>query len=105
MEERFKMISVSLSLVVYSVCDITPVISCLQKLQPTDRSNLLDDAFNLARAEILSYDLALNMTLYLDKETDYVPWDTAGNGFFYLSNMLKFTGDYGLLQVSRDFNP
>nr|AMO02529.1 aminopeptidase N5 [Tityus serrulatus] len=46
-------------------------------LYPADRSNLLDDALTLARIGSLKSDLALNLTLYLLKEQDYVPWETA----------------------------
>lgn len=46
-------------------------------LYPADRSNLLDDAFTLARVGSLKSSLALNLTLYLLNEQDYVPWETA----------------------------
>lgn len=71
----------------------------LQALSPTDRSNLLDDAFNLARAGILGYDVALEMTSYLEKENDYLPWESAVSGLSYLADMLEFTGDFIYMQV------
>ena len=70
-----------------------------QRLSITDRSNLLDDAFNLARAGHLGYDVALDMTSYLEKETEYLPWKSSARALSYISNMLEFTGDYSLLQV------
>ncbi|XP_015918798.1 glutamyl aminopeptidase [Parasteatoda tepidariorum] len=45
--------------------------------KPADRANLLDDALTLARVGILKCGLALNLTRYLIKEEDYVPWETA----------------------------
>lgn len=72
-----------------------------QKLNQTDRANLLDDAFNLARAGLLGYEVALDMTSYLSKEEDYLPWKSAVSGLSYLSSMLEFTGDYYLIQVRR----
>uniref|UniRef100_A0A1W7RAL3 Aminopeptidase n=1 Tax=Hadrurus spadix TaxID=141984 RepID=A0A1W7RAL3_9SCOR len=47
------------------------------RLYPADRSSLLDDALTLARIGILKSHLALNLTLYLENELDYVPWETA----------------------------
>ncbi|XP_053392901.1 glutamyl aminopeptidase-like [Mercenaria mercenaria] len=67
-------------------------------LSITDRANLLDDAFNLARAGHLSYDIALDMTSYLDKEREYLPWKSTANALSYLSTMLEFTGDFSYLQ-------
>lgn len=67
-------------------------------LSISDRANLIDDAFNLARAGHLSYGIALDMTSYLDKEKDYLPWRSSANALSYLSTMLEFTGDYSLLQ-------
>ncbi|KAF8776973.1 Glutamyl aminopeptidase like protein [Argiope bruennichi] len=45
--------------------------------KPADRANLLDDALTLARVGILDSGHALNLTRYLAKEQDYVPWETA----------------------------
>ncbi|XP_035223486.1 endoplasmic reticulum aminopeptidase 1-like isoform X2 [Stegodyphus dumicola] len=45
--------------------------------KPADRANLLDDALTLSRVGILDSALALNLTRYLEKEEDYVPWETA----------------------------
>ncbi|KAH3863357.1 glutamyl aminopeptidase-like [Dreissena polymorpha] len=67
-------------------------------LTPADRANLIDDAFNLARAGLLGYDIALDMTSYLDAEQDYLPWESATSGLSYIAAMLEFTGDYELLQ-------
>ena len=71
-----------------------------QILHTADRANLIDDAFNLARARIIGYDITLDLTTYLHKETEYLPWDSAAGGFSYISSMLKFNSIYGLLNVS-----
>merc|ERR1712142_1073354 len=42
-----------------------------------DRSNLIDDAFALANVGRLNFVQALDMTEYLKKEQDYVPFETA----------------------------
>ncbi|XP_048580406.1 glutamyl aminopeptidase isoform X2 [Nematostella vectensis] len=46
-------------------------------LSAADRAGLLMDAFNLARGARLNYTKAFGMTSYLNKETDYVPWEVA----------------------------
>ncbi|GBN33375.1 Glutamyl aminopeptidase [Araneus ventricosus] len=45
--------------------------------KPADRANLLDDALTLSRVGILDSAIAFNLTRYLEKEEDYVPWETA----------------------------
>lgn len=59
----------------------TTLISVLHEnhmvFHPADRANLLDDALTLARVGILDSSVALNLTRYLEKEVDYVPWETA----------------------------
>ncbi|PIK40302.1 Glutamyl aminopeptidase [Apostichopus japonicus] len=56
----------------------------------TDRSGLLDDAFNLAQAEQLDYVKVLDMTVYMDKEMEYIPWDAAYSNFMWLSDILRY---------------
>lgn len=47
-------------------------------LSPTDRAGLIDDAFSLMKISLLTADLALNLSSYLESgERDYVPWETA----------------------------
>ena len=45
-----------------------------------NRAQIIDDAFNLARANLLDYETALSVTEYLHKEVDYVPWNSALSG-------------------------
>jgi len=60
----------------------------LKALSAADRSNLIHDAFSLAKANYLPYDIALNMTKYLSKEYHYVPWDVAATNLPTLSEHL-----------------
>ncbi|XP_069782286.1 glutamyl aminopeptidase [Narcine bancroftii] len=55
----------------------------------TDRTGLIDDAFSLARATLLNYSVALNMTEYLYKEEDYLPWSKAISSIAYIQDMLQ----------------
>ncbi|XP_037538536.1 aminopeptidase Ey [Nematolebias whitei] len=74
-----------------------------------NRAQLVDDAFNLARAKIISTVLALQTTKYLNKEREYMPWQSALNNldFFYLmfdrSEVYGPMQDYLRKQVSELF--
>nr|CAD7453868.1 unnamed protein product [Timema tahoe] len=59
-----------------------------------NRAQLLDDSFNLARAEILDYTTALEITKYLSRETDYIPWYSALSSLSYLNNRLRGASEY-----------
>uniref|UniRef100_A0A671V0P4 Aminopeptidase n=1 Tax=Sparus aurata TaxID=8175 RepID=A0A671V0P4_SPAAU len=63
-----------------------------------NRAQLVDDAFNLARAKIIPTVLALDTTKYLSREREYMPWDSAiGNlDFFFL--MFDRSEVYGPIQ-------
>ncbi|WP_411016243.1 ERAP1-like C-terminal domain-containing protein, partial [Salmonella sp. s51884] len=71
--------------------DLTAII-------PSDRAGLMDDAFNLGRAEQLDYDVVLGMTLYLANETEYVPWTVASDNLAWLSEILRFQNIYGMFR-------
>ncbi|XP_029992119.1 aminopeptidase N-like [Sphaeramia orbicularis] len=63
-----------------------------------NRVQLLDDAFNLARAQLISTTLALRTTLYLSAETEYMPWQSALDNMQYYYLMLDRTEVYQPLQ-------
>uniref|UniRef100_A0A3Q3C4C8 Aminopeptidase n=1 Tax=Haplochromis burtoni TaxID=8153 RepID=A0A3Q3C4C8_HAPBU len=69
-----------------------------QLIPRINRAQILDDAFNLARAKIISTVQALNTTKYLNNERDYIPWKAALNNldFFYL--MFDRSEVYGPMQ-------
>jgi aminopeptidase N len=58
---------------------------------PENRAQLLDDAFNLARAGLIPYSTPLNMATYLGVETEYPPWRAAFVAIGHLYQM--FRGD------------
>ena len=60
-----------------------------------NRAQLLDDAFNVAKAGFLDYRVALDQTLYLGEEAEYIPWSAAISGFGYLSKMLRRSAGFG----------
>ncbi|XP_033100366.1 glutamyl aminopeptidase-like [Anneissia japonica] len=55
-----------------------------------DRSGLIDDSFNLAKAGQIDYFIPLNMTKYFIKETEYIPWDTAYSNLNWISEILRY---------------
>lgn len=58
-----------------------------------NRAQLLDDALSLARAGLLRYPVALNLTRYLSAEKDPIPWTAALGHLDFLGKMLA--GDAG----------
>ncbi|XP_061591376.1 aminopeptidase Ey-like [Cololabis saira] len=70
-----------------------------QTLSVINRAQIIDDAFNLARAKIISTSLALRTTTYLSQERDYIPWESALRSLDYYILMLDRTEVYGALQA------
>ncbi|XP_066966092.1 aminopeptidase N-like [Macrobrachium rosenbergii] len=64
----------------------------------TNRAQIIDDALNLARAGMLSYNFAMNMTRYLTEEKSYVVWKAAFSNMHFLYDMFKHTASYGALK-------
>ncbi|XP_074661523.1 aminopeptidase N-like [Tubulanus polymorphus] len=60
-----------------------------------NRAGLINDAFNLARAGKLDYKIALNISSYLDKEEDFVPWKTFINSIAFIEGMVCRSEIYG----------
>uniref|UniRef100_A0A8C2X9K7 Aminopeptidase n=1 Tax=Cyclopterus lumpus TaxID=8103 RepID=A0A8C2X9K7_CYCLU len=78
---------------------LTRIMLFFFKLIPViNRAQLVDDAFNLARAKIIPTELALDTTKYLNQERDYMPWESALSNldFFYL--MFDRSEVYGPMQ-------
>ncbi|XP_072241404.1 aminopeptidase N-like [Leuresthes tenuis] len=63
-----------------------------------NRAQLVDDAFNLARARIIPTVMALKTTKYLNNEREFMPWESAIDNlnFFYL--MFDRSEVYGPMQ-------
>ncbi|KAM3871017.1 glutamyl aminopeptidase [Diretmus argenteus] len=54
-----------------------------------DRASYIDDVFALARANIIDYGNAFNLTKYLTNETDYIVWDRVDTSIAYIQDMLS----------------
>uniref|UniRef100_A0A8C4H6J1 Aminopeptidase n=1 Tax=Dicentrarchus labrax TaxID=13489 RepID=A0A8C4H6J1_DICLA len=61
----------------------------LSSFDAADRSSYIDDVFALARADIIDYGYAFNLTMYLTNETDYIVWDRVASSIAYVRNMLS----------------
>ncbi|XP_023678004.2 glutamyl aminopeptidase-like isoform X2 [Paramormyrops kingsleyae] len=53
-----------------------------------DRAGYIDDAFFLARANVIDYSHAFNLAKYLAAETEYVVWDTVASSIAYVRDMM-----------------
>ncbi|XP_051580791.1 aminopeptidase N-like [Myxocyprinus asiaticus] len=60
-----------------------------------NRGQLIDDAFNLARADRLNVTIALSLTKYLINETEYIPWESALRNLDYFILMFDRSEVYG----------
>ncbi|XP_068219694.1 glutamyl aminopeptidase-like [Palaemon carinicauda] len=65
-----------------------------EALSPPDRSSLLDDAFNLAGADMLPYQTVLSLVAYMKKETHYIPWKTVVSHLGKTGRLLRKTKSY-----------
>ncbi|XP_051978899.1 aminopeptidase N-like isoform X3 [Xyrauchen texanus] len=63
-----------------------------------NRAQIVDDAFNLARAKMIPVTLALSTTKYLFQEREYMPWQSALDNLDYFYLMFTQTDVYGFLQ-------
>ncbi|ETN64843.1 protease m1 zinc metalloprotease [Anopheles darlingi] len=66
------------------------------------RSQLVDDAFQLARANRLDMEVALELLSYVRDEREYPPWESVNTALSYLAQRLRGTPDYGLYQLWVD---
>ncbi|XP_042901838.1 aminopeptidase N [Parasteatoda tepidariorum] len=64
-------------------------------IHPVNRAQIIDDSLDLARAGHIDYHLALNMTLYLKEEDDYLPWKAALYGFSFIDSMISRSAVFG----------
>lgn len=56
------------------------LVNNFSEIDIVSRSNLIDDAFDLARVERLEYDVVLELSKYLEHELEFVPWSSFFRG-------------------------
>ncbi|NXH89816.1 AMPN Aminopeptidase, partial [Edolisoma coerulescens] len=75
-----------------------------------NRAQIIDDAFNLARAKYVNVTLALNTTRFLSEERAYMPWQAALSNLQYFQLMFDRSEVFGAMsrymkkQVTPLFN-
>ena len=55
-----------------------------KEINRLNRAQLIDDIMNLARTNHASYELALDLLLYLRLEDDFIPWEAAFRSLSFL---------------------
>ncbi|XP_068814489.1 aminopeptidase N [Struthio camelus] len=68
-----------------------------QVIPVINRAQIIDDAFNLARAKYIGVTVALNTTRFLSKETAYMPWQAALNNLNYFELMFDRSEVFGVM--------
>uniref|UniRef100_A0AAY4B2B0 Aminopeptidase n=1 Tax=Denticeps clupeoides TaxID=299321 RepID=A0AAY4B2B0_9TELE len=88
---------------VYQDPSIFPLIQQLEtrpnEIFTINRGQLIDDAFNLARAKYVNVTLALDTTKYLKNDTEYIPWQSAVHNLDYFILMFDRSEVYGPMQA------
>lgn len=72
-------------------------IDDLSKISHLSRSQLIDDGFSFVGTKKLSYSTVLNLTKYLWREIEYVPWASAIKGFTIINRIFSGNESYPLL--------
>ncbi|XP_061100577.1 aminopeptidase N-like [Conger conger] len=70
-----------------------------QSIPVINRAQIVDDAFNLARAKIINITLALRTTVYLSQEREFMPWESAIDNLNYFFLMFDRSEVYGPMQT------
>lgn len=72
-----------------------------REIHVLNRAQLIDDSFNLARAGLLDYAIALDLSTYLNNEDDYIPWYAAMDCLSYVvERMRRSDQGYDYIKVS-----
>uniref|UniRef100_A0A182M2A6 Aminopeptidase n=1 Tax=Anopheles culicifacies TaxID=139723 RepID=A0A182M2A6_9DIPT len=66
------------------------------------RSQLVDDAFNLARSNRLDLEITLELMKYLRYEREYPPWESGNRALTYFYNRMRGQSDYVRYQLFVD---
>lgn len=77
------------------------IVGFLQKISLKSRVRIIADTFTLAEAGRVPYDAALNLTRYLSKEKEYLPWEMALVGLDVIHNYFDNEPEVVHFQASR----
>ncbi|KAJ8335466.1 hypothetical protein SKAU_G00388080 [Synaphobranchus kaupii] len=70
-----------------------------RKIPTLSRAQLIDDVFYLEMSKYVNITLALSITKYLLKDTEYIPWETARKHLEYIIFMFDRTEVYGPMKA------
>ncbi|XP_037036998.1 aminopeptidase N-like [Bradysia coprophila] len=59
-----------------------------------NRNQLIDDSFHVARSGRITFDIPLDIMNYLERETDFIPWDSADRALFLYNRWLLGSSVY-----------
>lgn len=59
------------------------------KIHVLNRAQIIDDMMNLARVDLVNYNLTLSLFEYLKMEENYIPWSAAFNNWAYIYRRLQ----------------
>ncbi|XP_064013910.1 aminopeptidase N [Pogoniulus pusillus] len=76
---------------------LTQLSSNYQQIPVINRAQIIDDAFNLARANYVNVTLALRTTRFLSQEVEYMPWAAALNNLQYFQLMFDRSEVFGVM--------
>ncbi|XP_069622290.1 aminopeptidase N [Ranitomeya imitator] len=71
----------------------------LSAIPVINRAQIIDDAFNLARAQIIPTTRALETTTFLQNEVEYMPWQAALNSLSFFTQMFDRSDVYGPMRT------
>ncbi|KAK4883355.1 hypothetical protein RN001_006674 [Aquatica leii] len=63
-----------------------------------NRAQLIDDSLNLAKTNYLSYDIAIKLVSYINREKDPIPWSTYTTNILKLKPMLYHLSYYNIFK-------
>nr|XP_002730532.1 PREDICTED: aminopeptidase N-like [Saccoglossus kowalevskii] len=63
------------------------------------RTSIMDDAFKISQPGHTDHVNALRLTEYMDKEFEYVPWDSVIGNIEFTRSMLMRTAEYGMFEI------
>uniref|UniRef100_A0A0M3ILF3 Aminopeptidase N n=1 Tax=Ascaris lumbricoides TaxID=6252 RepID=A0A0M3ILF3_ASCLU len=73
------------------------------KIGVRSRARIIDDAFALAQAGHLSYEIPLNISAYLPKEEEYLPWSMALDGFAVILSNFDDEPEVEHVRINKPF--
>ncbi|XP_011706301.1 PREDICTED: uncharacterized protein LOC105461501 [Wasmannia auropunctata] len=75
-----------------------------EKIDVLNRAQIIDDLFNLARANYVDYELLMSASTYLKQEKNHLPWKAFFNGLSYVHERFEQHSTGNNSQFLKDLN-